>query len=57
MLKWVTWGSRFGSDSDPSGAASFFFHVGFAILFGVSAAMLVKAFAPYACGSGVPEVK
>ena len=32
-------------------------HVIFSLMFAASAALLVKVFAPYACGSGVPEIK
>lgn len=35
---------------------SFLIHVLFSVLFASIAAILVKVFAPYACGSGVPEV-
>lgn len=34
----------------------YLFYVVWALLFGLLAAMLVRMFAPYACGSGVPEV-
>jgi H+/Cl- antiporter ClcA len=33
-----------------------FIHVIFSLMFAAAAALLVKFFAPYACGSGVPEV-
>ena len=32
-------------------------HVIFSLTFATTAALLVKVFAPYACGSGVPEIK
>jgi chloride channel 3/4/5 len=34
-----------------------FIHVIFSLMFATTAALLVKVFAPYACGSGVPEIK
>jgi len=36
---------------------TFIFYNIWGILFAVTAALLVKYFAPYACGSGIPEVK
>ena len=32
-------------------------YVGVALTFGVISALLVRTFAPYACGSGIPEIK
>ena len=31
-------------------------YIVWALIFALLAAMLVKVFAPYACGSGIPEV-
>jgi chloride channel 3/4/5 len=59
IIKWFKWQTLFGfSDEDPflEYVASFFVHVFFSLAFASSAALLVKFFAPYACGSGVPEV-
>lgn len=36
---------------------SYLFYISWALLFAALAAGLVRMFAPYACGSGVPEVK
>ena len=38
-------------------AVSYFMYVVWALLFGLMSAMLVRVFAPYACGSGIPEIK
>lgn len=35
---------------------AYFMYVVWAILLATLAAMLVRVFAPYACGSGIPEV-
>ncbi|KAK6738639.1 hypothetical protein RB195_020634 [Necator americanus] len=35
----------------------FMFYVGWAVLMATLAVLLVKVFAPYACGSGIPEIK
>ncbi|KAK7464020.1 hypothetical protein BaRGS_00037984 [Batillaria attramentaria] len=32
-------------------------YIAWALIFGLLAAMLVRVFAPYACGSGIPEIK
>lgn len=37
-------------------ALSYFLYVLIAVVFAVLAAIGVKMFAPYACGSGIPEV-
>lgn len=36
---------------------SYIFYIAWALLFAALAAGLVRMFAPYACGSGIPEVK
>jgi len=36
---------------------SYFLYIAWALLFAALAAGLVRMFAPYACGSGVPEVR
>lgn len=35
---------------------NYFMYVVWALLFSLLAVLLVKGFAPYACGSGIPEV-
>ncbi len=56
---WVTWPEMLGVGRD--GAAGYIFrylfYVGWAMLFALLAASLVRMFAPYACGSGIPEIK
>lgn len=36
---------------------SYLMYIFWALLFSFLAVLLVRAFAPYACGSGIPEVK
>ncbi|XP_070197620.1 H(+)/Cl(-) exchange transporter 4-like isoform X2 [Littorina saxatilis] len=56
--QWFTWPELIGS---VSGAGSYIIgyllYIVWAIIFGLLAAMLVRVFAPYACGSGIPEIK
>lgn len=56
---WVTWPEILGIGRD--GAAGYIFryvfYIGWAMLFALLAASLVRMFAPYACGSGIPEIK
>ncbi|XP_076446776.1 H(+)/Cl(-) exchange transporter 4-like isoform X1 [Babylonia areolata] len=56
--QWNTWPELIGS---VSGAGSYIIgyllYIIWAIVFGLLAAMLVRVFAPYACGSGIPEIK
>ncbi|TGZ68542.1 hypothetical protein CRM22_004216 [Opisthorchis felineus] len=60
--QWYTW-SRLFLDKDPTGAnpeayfVGYLFYVLFALLFSVVCVLLVRMFAPYACGSGIPEIK
>lgn len=48
-----------GSSRDGVGAyiISFFFYTAWALFFAFLSASLVRMFAPYACGSGIPEIK
>ena len=48
----------FGAGSTGAGPyiISYFMYVVWAIGFATLAVMLVRVFAPYACGSGIPEV-
>jgi len=41
----------------PYGTFNYIAYMAIALLFSTLAAVLVKMFAPYACGSGIPEVK
>ena len=59
LLQWSTWGSLFGVN--PSSIAGLYvleyvIYVLIAIFFAWISAIAVKVFAPYACGSGIPEV-
>lgn len=57
--QWVTWSEILISAKDGFGAyiVMYFFYIFWALLFSTLAALLVKNFAPYACGSGIPEIK
>jgi H+/Cl- antiporter ClcA len=56
-IKWQSWTTILGvSDNGLKYFVSLFFYTLFSLLFSLSAASLVKMFAPYACGSGIPEV-
>ncbi|CAG0891812.1 unnamed protein product [Darwinula stevensoni] len=57
--KWMPWSQLFTSNSAGAGATfvQFLFYVAFSVMFGALAAVLVKVFAPYACGSGITEIK
>lgn len=56
---WVTWPEMMGVMRDGTAGYLFryLFYVGWAVLFALLAASLVRMFAPYACGSGIPEIK
>ena len=58
---WLSWPEVFKGPSGRHGAfsymISYFFYIGIAVLFGTLSASLVRIFAPYACGSGIPEIK
>ena len=53
--KWKTWSTVVGL-SYQSYILNYFFYVSFACLFASMTVVLVMFFAPYACGSGIPEV-
>lgn len=57
--QWYTWSEIFTSSREGVGAyiISYFFYIAWAMLFALLAASLVRMFAPYACGSGIPEIK
>ncbi len=58
--QWVPWSQIFGIKEEShagSYVVLYFFYVFWAIAFASLAASLVRAFAPYACGSGIPEIK
>ena len=57
---WYPWPELFNMGAEINGgtyAVSYFMYVVWALLFGLMSAMLVRVFAPYACGSGIPEIK
>eukprot|EP01065_Artemidia_motanka_P031547 TRINITY_DN3795_c2_g1_i2.p1 TRINITY_DN3795_c2_g1~~TRINITY_DN3795_c2_g1_i2.p1 ORF type:complete len:734 (+),score=166.87 TRINITY_DN3795_c2_g1_i2:198-2399(+) len=54
---WVTWAERFGTEAAPSGTADCVMYVVLATCFATLSAWLVKTFAPFAAGSGIPEIK
>ncbi|CAO1414250.1 unnamed protein product [Diamesa tonsa] len=57
--QWYTWSELFINAKDGFGAyiMSYLFYILWAMFFATLAALLVKNFAPYACGSGIPEIK
>ena len=62
VFQWYTWSQLFGvgdHQNDSTGGAyiiKYFVYVLWACFFGFMSAMFVRMFAPYACGSGIPEV-
>ncbi|XP_054718169.1 LOW QUALITY PROTEIN: H(+)/Cl(-) exchange transporter 5-like [Uloborus diversus] len=64
--QWHTWAEEFGLKAAESGDSSinagsyiveYIMYILWSLLFASLAALLVKTFAPYACGSGIPEIK
>lgn len=57
--EWTSWSQLVGLEE--SGLAfyclNYFFYVFTAFIFALSTVVLVRYFAPYACGSGIPEIK
>ncbi|RWS27196.1 H(+)/Cl(-) exchange transporter 3-like isoform X1 [Leptotrombidium deliense] len=59
-LQWKTWPQLLGItnlDNFGSYVISYFMYILTSVFFATLAALLVKTFAPYACGSGIPEIK
>lgn len=58
-FQWLTWSEVMGSSREGVAAyiISFFFYTLWALFFAFLSASLVRMFAPYACGSGIPEIK
>ncbi|KAK4321014.1 hypothetical protein Pmani_008179 [Petrolisthes manimaculis] len=56
---WKSWPQVFGHEPEGAGAyiISYIFYILWSLLFASLAASLVMMFAPYACGSGIPEIK
>ncbi|XP_043099769.1 H(+)/Cl(-) exchange transporter 5 isoform X2 [Puntigrus tetrazona] len=57
--QWKSWAELMVGVSEGPGlyAVNYFMYVCWALLFAFLAVILVRAFAPYACGSGIPEIK
>jgi len=57
--QWLTWSELIADTKSGAGAyiIQYIFYVLWALLFALLAASLVRMFAPYACGSGIPEIK
>lgn len=57
--QWHTWSEIIGHTRTGAGAyiISYFFYTVWALFFAFLSASLVRMFAPYACGSGIPEIK
>ncbi|XP_060809631.1 H(+)/Cl(-) exchange transporter 5 isoform X2 [Amyelois transitella] len=57
--QWKTWPQVFGESREGAGAyvISYLFYIAWALVFAALSASLVRMFAPYACGSGIPEIK
>ncbi|KAG1693191.1 H(+)/Cl(-) exchange transporter 3 [Nymphon striatum] len=57
--QWYTWPKVFGFAQVNAGSyiIQYIMYVIWSLFMALLAAMLVKMFAPYACGSGIPEIK
>ncbi|XP_014364738.2 H(+)/Cl(-) exchange transporter 5 isoform X1 [Papilio machaon] len=57
--QWLTWPQVFGDSREGAGAyiIGYLFYIIWALVFAALSASLVRMFAPYACGSGIPEIK
>lgn len=57
--QWKSWAELMVGVNEGASAyvVSYFMYVCWALLFAFLAVTLVRAFAPYACGSGIPEIK
>ena len=57
-FQWFTWPQVFGSYTDGPFQSffSYIMYILWSTVFATFAVLLVKVFAPYACGSGIPEV-
>jgi len=57
---WQPWPQVWGYSGSSDGAnytLSYLMYVLIGVLFGVTSALMVRVLAPYACGSGIPEIK
>ncbi|KAJ7310349.1 hypothetical protein JRQ81_007258 [Phrynocephalus forsythii] len=58
--EWRTWAQLLTGKEEGGALAyvlNYFLYVLWALLFALLAVLLVRGFAPYACGSGIPEIK
>ncbi len=57
--EWFTWPQVFGTYKRGAGEffLSYIMYIFWSTIFATFAVLLVKVFAPYACGSGIPEVR
>ncbi|NXI60730.1 CLCN5 protein, partial [Chloroceryle aenea] len=57
--EWMSWSQLILGHGEGAFAyiLNYFMYVAWALLFSLLAVLLVKGFAPYACGSGIPEIK
>ncbi|XP_035223469.1 H(+)/Cl(-) exchange transporter 5-like isoform X2 [Stegodyphus dumicola] len=57
--QWSSWNDilHLGKSSVDEYLLSYAFYVGWSVFFAALACNMVKTFAPYACGSGIPEIK
>ncbi|XP_014012071.2 H(+)/Cl(-) exchange transporter 5 isoform X2 [Salmo salar] len=57
--QWQSWAELLGGSSEGAAAyiVNYLMFMLCALLFSFLAVILVRAFAPYACGSGIPEIK
>ncbi|XP_016425725.1 H(+)/Cl(-) exchange transporter 5-like [Sinocyclocheilus rhinocerous] len=57
--QWKSWAELMDGVSEQGrvNVLNHFMYVSWALLFAFLAVILVRAFAPYACGSGIPEIK
>ncbi|KAM8953478.1 H(+)/Cl(-) exchange transporter 5 isoform 2-T2 [Pelodytes ibericus] len=57
--EWRTWSQLLLSNSEGAFPyiLNYFMYVAWALVFSLLAVLLVRNFAPYACGSGIPEIK
>ncbi|XP_060126609.1 H(+)/Cl(-) exchange transporter 5 [Zootoca vivipara] len=58
--EWRTWAELLTSKEDGGALTyclNYFIYTAWALIFSLLAVLLVRGFAPYACGSGIPEIK
>eukprot|EP00794_Sanderia_malayensis_P007396 gene7396-8216_t len=55
-LQWKTWSEVLGLAKENY-MLNYFFYVSLSFIFALLTVVLVRYFAPYACGSGIPEIK